>query len=262
MQTLAMGEPLSGKQSGGIDESPLQQAAKQVASSAISEHALTRIKNGLQSPDSSIRLQSVHKLVDVGGGPDLAAAAQEITEAFKLELALQTQSRAIPNGYLPSSAWRRIQYARLLADLPQKAHGVNFAAFKEAKGSLRSWLAISLGDAGDDRVTGVLVRLLHTNRDWPTRWAATEALGAIGSPQAVSALKQVMKNDPAHEKSGSDGTLASTFYPVREQAAGALIRLGQKIRLVAPNTYRVIKTPIGTASGAMDTGGAKQPIEQ
>jgi len=262
MQTLDMGEPPSGKQSKSTGKSQQWQVSSQISSHSLSEQALKQIKTGLKDPNAYIRLQSVRRFVGVGGGPDLAAAAQEITEALKLELALPAQSRAIPNGYLPRSAWRRIQYARLLADLPQKAQGANFAAFQAAKGSLRSWLAIALGDAGDDRVTGVLVTLLHTSPDWPTRWAATEALGAIGSPQAISALKQIMKNDPAHVQSGSDGTLASTFYPVREQAAGALIRLGQKVRLVAPNTYRVSKTPAGTASGTAHTGGAKQPIEQ
>ncbi len=234
---------------------PRHHASGRQASPTISLHTLARIQRGLQRPDAFARLRAVRELANAGGGPDLAAAVQEIIAAFKSELALPVDSRVIPNGYLPRSAWRRVHFARLLAGLPQKARTATFRAFQAANKPLKSWLAIALGDAGDHRVTGVLITLLRTNPDWPIRWAAAEALGAIGSPEAISALKQAMQHDPAHVRSGSDGTRESTFYPVREQAAGALIRLGFNVRLTAPNTYRVTTTATGRVSGAADTGG-------
>lgn len=203
---------------------------------------ITRIQAGLQSRDPMIRLRALRDLAGSGGGPAPATSAKQILGALASELNGPAAPEPIRNGYLPQGAWRRVQYARLSAELPDKALTVIYQRYIKASGPMKTWLAITLGDAGDARVTGELIALARRAPDWPTRWAATEALGAIGSPEAIRTLEDVMQHDSATTTPQTDVRGATTFYPVREQAAGALMRLGIEVHLVGPDTYVVDKS--------------------
>ncbi|GEM_PF-4637312 len=197
------------------------------------------IATRLKSPDPMTRLRALRDLVTAGGGPAPGTSAKQVLGALASEVNGPPAPQPIRNGYLPQGAWRRVQYARLSARLPEKALSVLYRRHLEAGGPTKSWLAITLGDAGDARLTGELIALVHEAPDWPTRWAAAEALGAIGSPVAVRALEDVMQHDAATTTMQSDAAAPVTFYPVREQAAGALLRLGIGVHLVGPDTYVV-----------------------
>jgi HEAT repeat protein len=70
-----------------------------------------------------------------------------------------------------------------------------------------------LGCIGDNRLSPRLLELL-THNDWPTRRSAAFALGEIGDPNALPALRHLAETDPYQQ--------SEDLYPVRRSAKEAI----------------------------------------
>ncbi|MHB0875875.1 MAG: HEAT repeat domain-containing protein [Anaerolineae bacterium] len=144
-----------------------------------------------------------------------------------------------PNGaYLSASSLLRLSYTRSLGALGPDA----LAALREAMASETPAVAeravLALGYAGDRSVLPQLRALLTDTDDGDVRMLAAFLLGELRDRDAIPALQQALEDGYSVYYEG-DADVAVTLYPVREQAFGALRKLGIEVQRLEDGSYAV-----------------------
>jgi HEAT repeat protein len=160
----------------------------------------------------------------------LAAVA---TEAYQ-----PIEAEAPGGAYLSASGLLRLSYARSLGSLGQDA----IATLREAAGSdvtgVRERAVLALGYAGDREALPQLRDLLAQSDDGDVRMLAAFLLGELQDRDAIPALQEALTDGYSVYYEG-DGDVSLTLYPVREQAAGALRKLGVDAQRQEDGSYSV-----------------------
>src|SRR5262249_42174974 len=115
---------------------------------------------------------------------------------------------------------------------------------KDAEPEVRRQAALALGEWGDERAAAALGRLLQTDPDEEVQLYCVGALGTIGGPTAVEALRKAIEQ-------GTD--------PVRDEALEAIEDLatgGRKEDTEAPDRQGVSPGPEATMADSHRVRGA------
>ncbi len=115
-------------------------------------------------------------------------------------------------------------------------------------GEYRDALALTLGLAGDERVTQHVVAYLQdVGNPLDLRERAARALGEMQQRSTVAVLVQVMMNDPVHKVRRSNPAPQSPLernYPIRQAAWAALKHLERKGVDIGDEAREALRTPM------------------
>jgi HEAT repeat protein len=171
----------------------------------------------------------------VGAARALLADA-EVAPAEKAALLLDVLRREVrePTGeggpaksYLSATEWARSQYTRTLAETGPAGLAALRRAAREETGEVRERAVLALGYAGQGDAVPALRDLLRASATGEVRAAAAWILGNLRSGEAVPELEAALA-DPYEATVTRYGRTIS-FFPVREQALGALEALGREV---------------------------------
>jgi HEAT repeat protein len=153
--------------------------------------------------------------------------AELLLAGLAREVDRPTESFRLSGGYLPPTSLFRLQFLRVLEGLGADAISPARQAGARAPSDTREWMLLARAGVGDTEVLSQIRELLRTSRDGAVRMTAARLLGRLSDRSAIPDLK-VALNDPFKATTdASDMDLPPHFfYPVREQAAGALKALG------------------------------------
>jgi hypothetical protein len=143
----------------------------------------------------------------------------------------------VPESYLTPGEGLRLAMARSLTALGPDALPAVQAALAGADGLAREHILVALAYLGDADVLPEVRDLVISSGDVAVRMDAARALGLAGDSGAIPALKQALA-DPALAE-GTDSLGEFTIYPVREQAASALVALGVRVTRGENETFTV-----------------------
>jgi HEAT repeat protein len=175
------------------------------------------------------RLAAVNALRDRSDIP-APQRTELLLAALSREIAQPTESLPFPGSYLPSASIFRLQILRVLEGLGPDGVPVARQAAEGASGETREWILLAQAGVGDLQSSLPLGQLLRTSQDGTVRMTAARLLGRLGDRAAVPGLKAALQ-DPFTATTADDDTDVPphSFYPVREQAAGALKALGVRV---------------------------------
>lgn len=164
--------------------------------------------------------------------PDIPARrrATLLLDVLQREITSPTKARPLAGSYLPMTSFLRIHYLHALEMLGQDARGPVRDAHGKSTGEVHEWHTLALGATLAPEAAPSLRALVVNSIHAEVRMTAARYLGWLKDQEAVSALKAAL-NDTATAVVTSDvvGPPRRRFYPVREQAAGALEELGLKV---------------------------------
>jgi HEAT repeat protein len=206
------------------------QSAAGVQAKAAHQPDATELAAILRDSSWQARLGAVNSL---GGRRDLPAArrAELLLAGLKREIARPTDSLRFPGGYLASSSTFRLQFMRVIEGLGSDAIGPARSAAEESSAEAREWMLLARAGAGDADAVTSLRELLKSSRSGAVRMTAARLLGRFRDRSAIPELRTALGDPFAAPADQSDlRTRSSFFYPVREQAAGALRALGVKVQ--------------------------------
>lgn len=157
--------------------------------------------------------------------------AEMVLDALTQEVAMPAPAPPPAGSYLPLTGVIRLHYVHMIEDLGADAADPARTAMGQESGPAREWASIAFGASGAKDATPILRELLRSSSEADVRMSAAYFLGRLGDRSAVDDLKRAL-SDPATAQVNSkdSGRPRRTFYPVREQAAGALKNLGLKIQ--------------------------------
>jgi HEAT repeat protein len=156
--------------------------------------------------------------------------AELLLDALGQEVSTPAAGRPFTGSYLPLSGMLRLRYAHMLEDLGRAAANPARAAMQKETGERREWAAIAWGASGTSDAAPELRRLLRTSNHSDVRMSAAYFLGRLGDRSAVADLKAALSDSATARITTDDtGDRGRILYPVREQAAGALMALGIKV---------------------------------
>jgi HEAT repeat protein len=176
------------------------------------------------------RLGAVNSLA---GRRDIPAArrAELLLAGLEREIARPTDSLRFPGGYLPSSSTFRLQFMRVIESLGPDAVGPARTAAERSSLEAREWMLLARAGAGDVDAAPSLRELLKNSRSPTVRMTAARLLGRLGDRSAIPELRTALADPFTAVADQSDLRIqSSSFYPVREQAAGALRSLGINVQ--------------------------------
>lgn len=158
----------------------------------------------------------------------LAAVATEAGEPIEAQP---------PNGaYLSASGLLRLTYTRSLGALGPDALATLRRAAQSDDAAVRERAILALGYAGDREALPQLRALLAESADGDVRMLAAFLLGELQDRDAIPALETALADEYNVYFEG-DGDVATTIYPVRNQAAGALHKLGVAVERQEDGSY-------------------------
>lgn len=144
----------------------------------------------------------------------------------------------VPTSYLAPTSISKWQIARALGDLGGDARTPLIHAIPTLVGEQRGWAITGLGYTGSPDAVPLLRELLTSSRQGDIRATAAYQLGVLKAHEAIPELRRAL-TDTYHVSTG--GEQASILYPVREQAAGALVELGVKVERTGDGSYRIVQ---------------------
>ncbi len=160
-----------------------------------------------------------------------ARRAELLLAGLEREIARPTDSLRFPGGYLPSSSTFRLQFMRVIESLGPDAIGPTRTAAERSSLEAREWMLLARAGAGDVDAAPSLRELLKNSRSPAVRMTAARLLGRLGDRSAIPELRTALGDPFTAAADQSDLRLQpSSFYPVREQAAGALRMLGVNVQ--------------------------------
>ncbi len=159
-----------------------------------------------------------------------------LARALAKEVA-RSDSARWEGSYLSRTDLVRIQSTRILGELATANPELLRERWRQASGAAGERLALALAYAGDKTPIPEIRRLLQQSDDPIVRMDAARALGILGASDAIPDLIAALQ-DPytAHTKDHLGDT---AIQPVREQAAGALRRLGVRISRDTSGDFQV-----------------------
>lgn len=173
------------------------------------------------------------------------AAHRDIPARERAALLIGSLEREIRNpdsrprrehSYLPATDQARLDLARLCAEVgPDGLAEVRQAAARG--GALGQHATLALGFAGDKQAVPALRRLVREGETGAIRMEAALLLGDLGDRAAVPDLVRALA-DPWKVET-TKYRRKQAFYPVREQADGALEKLGVMTERLPGGSYRV-----------------------
>jgi HEAT repeat protein len=143
------------------------------------------------------------------------------------EVAVPSQGAPPVGAYLASGPMMRLQFGRRLAELGPEAAPHLRDAVENAQGEARQHALVALAYLGEEDVIPQVRELLRTAKSPVVRMDAARALGEAGATEAIPDLTAALDDPVVIQATGDTGPY--TIYPVREQAAGALIKLGVNV---------------------------------
>ncbi|UCF36627.1 MAG: HEAT repeat domain-containing protein [Acidobacteriota bacterium] len=189
------------------------------------EFSIAELKAALRGERWEDRLAAVGQMKtrdDIPSGERIEILA----EALAHEVTIQDPLRA-EGSYLSATDIVRVHLTRDLGELGRDARETLRESLDQASGEARDRLILALGHAGDQSVSAEILKLLEGSENVAIRMEAARVLGLLDYREAIEALERALE-DPAVVS--AQGHLRSyTIYPVREQAAGALLRLGVQV---------------------------------
>jgi len=160
----------------------------------------------------------------------VARRAEILLQGLAREIAQPTESLPFPGSYLPATSTFRLQFLWGMEWLGRDAIGPARQAAERAGGETREWMLLTQAGAGDIQASPGLRELLRTSRQGPVRMTAARLLGRLRDRSALPDLQAALKDSfTAITEAGDLDVPSHSFYPVREQAAGALQALGVKV---------------------------------
>jgi len=163
--------------------------------------------------------------------------AELVLDALTQEVSAPASGRPLAGSYLPLTGLFRLRYVHLLEELGAAAADPARASMQRESGTRREWATLALGAAGSRDAVSPLRQLLRSSSQPDVRMGAAYFLGRLGDRSAIPDLKAALA-DPATARVLSDdtGEGGHVLFPVREQAAGALMALGLKVERTG-NTF-------------------------
>jgi len=189
----------------------------------------------IKDPAWQKRLEALELVPGLDGVPAEDRAAL-LVESIKNEIGVKDPAR-VNGSYLGISEIIRLQLTRKLGEMSSADPRLLRDQLDDASGAARDHLLISLGYAGDREVAGELRRLLAEASDPLIRMDAARVLGLLEAQEARPELESAL-TDP-YQVRFRDSLGEAEIYPVREQAAGALKRLGVPISRTDDGGFRI-----------------------
>ncbi|HEU4648321.1 MAG TPA: HEAT repeat domain-containing protein [Gemmatimonadales bacterium] len=165
--------------------------------------------------------------------------ARLVLEVLDREVAAPTDAMIPAGSWPPFTNFLRIHYLHVLEQLGPDAAAPIRGALPARGGEAREWSVLALGAVGAADAAPELRQLLARSTDADVRMTAARYLGWLNDREAVPVLRAALA-DTATATAVSDivGRAPVRFYPVREQAAGALEQLGMTVQRRG-NTFSV-----------------------
>jgi len=152
-----------------------------------------------------------------------------LVAAMRREIQQPDPSPPIAEGaYLPAHDFLMLWQTRTLGDLAREDPNLVSSLSEDASGELRERVILAMGYAGDRSYIQEIRRLLAESTNWQVRSSAAFVLGEMKAVEAAPELKQALQDD--HLISFEENSQDLSFYPVRQQAQGALKKLGYSIK--------------------------------
>jgi HEAT repeat protein len=165
--------------------------------------------------------------------PDIPVERRAVLllDILKREVTSPTNALRLEGSYLPMTSFLRIHYLHALETLGPQARAPVREAYEKSQGEVREWYSLALGATTTPEAAAPLRELVIKSRNVEVRMTAARYLGWLKDREAVPALRAAL-NDTATAMVTSDfvGLPRRRFYPVREQAAGALKELGLQVK--------------------------------
>lgn len=195
------------------------------------------LEAALRSTDWNERLAAAFT---IARRKDISAAQriQLVSGALEREIASPTTAPPPEGAYLSTGGIIKLELTRSLGEIGSEGFEPLRRIASSAQGELRDRAVLALGFGGDTGVSTQLRALLRGSGDAEIRMAAAHLLGKLKSKDAADDLKAALQDT---YRVSTSGTGTPTIYPVREQAAGALLALGIKVERGANGEFKVIE---------------------
>ena len=201
-----------------------QPSPEAVEPAAPAMPTLAQLEQALRDENPRRRLEAVWSLPK---RDDLPAPerARLLLEALEGEISEPTTGPPVTEGaYLPASDFLKLHYTRTLGALGPEAIDSLREATASDKPEVRARAFLALGYAGQHDVIPQLRELLRTSEHWQVRNDAAFLLGELRAREAVPELKEALRD--SYKIIDEINGRRHEFYPVRQQAQGALKQLG------------------------------------
>jgi hypothetical protein len=140
-----------------------------------------------------------------------------------------TSHKLLPNSYGTEAQYKIVQYINTLADIGTPAIPFISSTINTTNDSnYREYLTVSLSLAGGKNTRKPLEKILMEAKNGYTRSLAAVALGKLGDREAIPTLKKALEDPFSLTYQSSLGM--KEVFPVRQDAAASLLKLGIKIR--------------------------------
>jgi len=165
----------------------------------------------------------------LGGRKDIPAPerVRMLAAALSAEVESPSEGATVRDNYLQDGQVLRLVLTRSISQVGERGLDAARKAASEAEGIAREHLLVALVYMGDKDALPEVRALVTDAADPVVRMDAARALGEARDKLAREALIQALQDD--YLVHGADSLGEFDIYPVREQAAGALNKLGVKV---------------------------------
>ena len=198
--------------------------------------AVERFRGLLRDAPLSGRVAAARALL-ADGEVAPAEKAALLLGALRREVREPTGEGAPAKSYLSATEWARSQYTRALAEVGPEGLAALQLAAREEEGEVRERSVLALGYARRKDAAPALRELLRSAGGGEVRASAAWILGQLRAEEAVPELEAAL-TDP-YEATTTKYGRTITFFPVREQALGALEALGREVTEDEDGTLRL-----------------------
>jgi HEAT repeat protein len=200
---------------------------KRVRTAAAPDSAL--LPQLVRDSNWMVRLTATDAVVQNQSLPE-PRRAELVLDALAQEVITPASGRPLAGSYLPLTGVFRLRYVHMLENLGSAAADPARAAMQRESGLRREWATVALGAAGARDAIPALRQLLRSSAQPDVRMSAAYFLGRLRDSSAVADLKAALSDTATARVLADDtGEKEHVLFPVREQAAGALMALGLKV---------------------------------